>query len=264
MTSSEVSKIVGIAASLGVNNVKLTGGEPLYRADIVEIVKSITTLPSVKEVSMTTNASGFAERALALRKAGLKRVNVNLPTLKSELYRHLTGGELNDALVGIDKAVEVGMHPVKVNMLLLRGLNEDEVESMIDFCRNRGLILQLIELERVGVSDEYYNKFHLPLSSIEARLERLASKIEKRRFMQNRKIFHLPNVKVELVNPTENTEFCTRCARIRLTSDGKLKPCLMRNDNLVDMLTPLRRGADDRELEKLFFEAVRRRKPYFQ
>jgi len=263
MTSEEIVRLVKIAVDLGMKKVKLTGGEPLVRDDILDIVVGIGKL-RVKDLSMTTNGTLLAQCAKDLHKRGLMRVNVSLPTLKSETYRKLTGGNLRDALKGIREAVEAGLFPVKLNMLVLKGLNEHEIPDMIRFASETGTILQLIELEPLNISQAYYDKHHRELNGIEYELKKRAVKIKTREYMQNRRIYYLPEAKVEVIHPIENTEFCAHCTRLRLTSDGKLKPCLMRNDNLVDVLTPMRNGAKDNELVKLFMEAVDKREPYFK
>ncbi len=165
---------------------------------------------------------------------------------------------------GVREAVAVGLFPVKLNMVLLRGINTREVEHMQRFAERTGAVLQLIELEPINVSQEYYEKHHFQLDGIEEKLEKRAMKVEARKKMQNRRIYSLPRAKVEVVHPIENTEFCRHCTRLRVTSDGKLKPCLMRNDNLVEVLGPMRRGATDEELIELFEEAVERREPYYR
>jgi cyclic pyranopterin phosphate synthase len=213
---------------------------------------------------MTTNASSLDTRAGALKNAGLQRVNVNLLSLKPSVYRHYTGGDLKKTQKGIGCALSVGLDPVKVNMLILKGVNDQEIPSMMEYCRSTGAILQILELERINISDDYYRAYHFDLSSIERMLDEDALKIEIRERMQGRKIFHLPYIRVEVVHPMENTTFCAFCSRIRLTNDGKLKPCLMRNDNLVDILTPLRRGATEDELRQLFIHAAASRIPFFQ
>ena len=265
MSVDEIVKIVKVAVGLGISRVKLTGGEPLYRKDIVDIVAGINELRGLQDLAMTTNACFLASLAKDLKANGLRRVNVNTPTLSSETYRDLTGGgDLRHVIDGIREAVRVGLFPVKLNMVLLRGVNTGEVERLIGFAERTGAILQLIELEPINVSDEYYKKHHFELDDIEERLKQQAYEIKTREHMQNRRIYFLPKVKVEVVHPIENTEFCQHCTRLRVTSDGKLKPCLMRNDNLVDVLTPLRNGADDEALTQLFTEAVKRREPYFR
>ena len=265
MTVDEIVKIVKIAIHLEISRVKLTGGEPLYRKDIVDIVAGINRLRGLRDLAMTTNACFLASLAKDLKTNGLRRVNVNIPTLSSETYRDLTdGGDLRSVIDGIREAVKVGLFPVKLNMVLLRGVNTGEADRMVGFAERTGAILQLIELEPINVSNEYYKKHHFELDDIEEKLKKQAYDIKTREHMQNRRIYFLPKVKVEVVHPIENTEFCQHCTRLRVTSDGKLKPCLMRNDNLVDILTPLRNGADDKALTQLVNEAVKKREPYFR
>lgn len=265
MRVDEIVRIVRVAIGLGISRVKLTGGEPLYRKDIADIVAGINKLRGLQDLAMTTNACFLASLAKDLKADGLRRVNVNIPTLSSEVYRGLTGGgDLRGVIDGIREAVRVGLFPVKLNMVLLRGINGEEVERMISFAERSGVILQLIELEPINVSKEYYKKHHFELDGIEERLEKEAYEAKTRKYMQNRRIYFLPRVKVEVVHPIENTTFCQNCTRLRVTSDGKLKPCLMRNDNLVDVLEPMRDGASDGELAELFKEAVERREPYYR
>jgi cyclic pyranopterin phosphate synthase len=262
MTVDEIVRIVRIAVSLDVSRVKLTGGEPLMRKDAVEIVEGIAGIRGLSDLSMTTNGTMIASSAKELRASGLKRVNINLPTLNAEVYDKLTGGRLEDALEGVEAVIEVGFYPVKLNMLVLKGVNDSAVPEMIEYARKTGAVLQLIELEPINISDSYYSANHKTLDEYEDLLRQKAVTVETRRYMQNRRIYHLPNVKVEVIHPIENTEFCMRCTRLRVTSEGKLKPCLMRNDNLVDVLTPLRNGANDRELTELFKVANQKREPY--
>lgn len=264
MTADEIVRIVGIAVGLGISRVKLTGGEPLLRSDILEIVGGIVKLRGLRDLSMTTNGTSLASRAKELRKMGLNRVNVSIPTLDSRTYRALMSGELRDVLNGVRAAVEAGLFPVKLNMLVLKGVNEHEILKMTGFAERTGTILQLIELEPLNVNMSYYQRYHYDLQIVEEELKKEARRVVTRGDMQNRRVYFLPRAKVEVVRPIENTEFCLRCTRLRVTSDGWLKPCLMRNDNLVDVLTPLRNGADDEELNRLFIEAVKRREPYYK
>jgi cyclic pyranopterin phosphate synthase len=264
MLADEILRITQTALGLGVSRVKLTGGEPLLRSDILQIVKGTAKLRGLHDLSMTTNGVLLSSLAKELHQNGLARVNVNIPTLDSEVYRKLTGGNLVDAISGVKAAVGSGLYPVKLNMLFLRGVNEKEVTKMIEFARRSEAILQIIELEPVNVDPSYYSLYHQPLDSVEVELQKRAVQIKTRGDMQNRRVYFLPGAKVEVIRPIENTEFCSRCTRIRVTSDGKLKPCLMRNDNLVDLLTPIRNGADNEALAQLFIEAVKRREPYYR
>jgi len=261
MATDEVMRIVRIAVSLGISRVKLTGGEPLLRPDILEIVKGIAKLRGLRDLSMTTNGSRLVSLAKPLRKAGLMRVNVNLPSLDEKI---LNEGNIREVLDGVRAAVKEGLYPVKLNMLVLKGVNEKEIPRMIAFARHTETILQLIELEPVNIDDSFYSRYFYSLEGVEAELKQQALDVKKRGDMQNRRIYFLPKVKVEVVHPIENTEFCARCTRLRVTSDGKLKPCLMRNDNLVDVLTPIREGADDDKIKQLFVKAVREREPFYR
>ena len=262
MTGEEIVRIAEVAVGLGISRLKLTGGEPLTRSDIVELVKKISLIPRLSDLSMTTNGTLLAPLAKELHTSGLRRVNINLPTLNGDVYHKLTEGNVKDALEGVKAAVEVGFCPVKVNMLVLKGVNDCAVPEMVEFARETGTILQLIELEPINVSAAYYSLNHKPLDEYEDLLKREAVEVETRQYMQNRRIYRLPDVKVEIIRPTENTDFCRHCTRLRVTSDGKLKPCLMRNDNLVDVLTPLRDGANDEEMMELFKLANQERQPY--
>jgi cyclic pyranopterin phosphate synthase len=262
MTVDEITQIARIAVSLGINRIKLTGGEPLMRKDLCEIVKGIAATPDLRDLSLTTNGNLLGFQAQELRTCGLKRVNISLPTLNSDVYHKLTDGRIEDALEGVKAAVAAGFYPVKLNMVVLKSVNDDAVPEMMDFARQTGAILQLIELDPVNVNSDYFSVYHEFLDENEEMLRQKALHVETRRFMHNRHVYHLPDVTVEVVHPTENSEFCQHCTRLRVTSDGKLKPCLMRNDNLVDLLTPMRGGASDEELKELFVRVNERREPY--
>ena len=262
MTVDEIVRIARIAVSLDISRIKLTGGEPLMRKDLCDIVKGIAEIPGLRDLSMTTNGSFLATEAKRLRRCGLRRVNVSLPTLNAEAYQKLTDGKLENALEGIKAAVDAGFNPVKLNMVVLNGINVDAVPEMMDFARQTGTILQLIELDPVNVDDDYFSAYHRLLDEHEEMLRQKAVRMETRKFMHNRHVYHLPDSTVEVVHPTENREFCAHCTRLRVTSDGKLKICLMRNDNLIDILTPIRRGANDAEIKALFLRANQIREPY--
>jgi cyclic pyranopterin phosphate synthase len=262
MTLQEIVLITKTAINLGIARVKLTGGEPLMRKDIREIVAGIAAVAGLKDLSLTTNGLLLSNIAKELHDAGLNRINISLPSLNPETYNKLTGGKLEDTLAGVKAAVEAGFCPVKLNMVILKGVNVNDIPAMIEYAAKTGVILQLIELDPVNVSNSYYSTHHRSLDEQEEMLRQKAVTIEKRHLMHNRLIYHLPNVAVEVVHPIENTDFCMHCTRMRVTSDGKLKPCLMRNDNLTDILTPIRQGASDEELKQLFVKANQLREPY--
>ncbi|MEM2123182.1 MAG: GTP 3',8-cyclase MoaA [Candidatus Bathyarchaeia archaeon] len=264
MSGGELLQLVEVASELGVRYVKLTGGEPLLRRDLPALISGISDLRGIREISMVSNARLLDyETAKVLKDAGLSRINIGIPSIRDETYYRVTGARLLDAVRGLENAVRVGLNPVKLNMVLLRGINEVEIWDAVRFAQERSVILQLIELEPIGLPDETYRLYHFPLDDIVERLEGLAKSVRVREFMHGRRIYSLDGVEVEVVKPIENTEFCLHCTRLRLTHDGKLKPCLMRNDNLVDVLTPLRMGASKDELKTLFLQAVSARRPYW-
>ena len=263
MTVQEIFCIAKIAVSIGIARIKLTGGEPLMRKDLPEIVQEISKISGLKDLSLTTNGLLFGDgTAKKLCDSGLKRVNISLSSLNVETYRKLTGGNLQQALDGVQAAIEAGFCPVKLNMVILKDVNVGDVPDMIAYAAKNRLVLQLIELDPINVSGSYYSTHHRSLEGLEEMLRKKADIIETRPFMHNRLIYHLPNVNVEVVHPIENSDFCMHCTRMRVTSDGKLKPCLMRNDNLTDILTPLREGASDEQLKQLFIQANSLREPF--
>ncbi len=262
MSVEEIVRIAKVAVGLGISRVKLTGGEPLMRKDLPEIVAGIAALPGLRDLSLTTNGLLLGGMAKKLRESGLRRVNISLPSLKPETYRKLTGGKLEDALAGVKAAIEAGFCPVKLNMVVLKDVNIQDVPDMIEYAGRNDVVLQLIELDPVNVSDKYYASHHRSLNEQEQMLKEKAVNVEKRPFMHNRLIYHLPDATVEVVKPIENSDFCMHCTRMRITSDGKLKPCLMRNDNLTDILTPIRQKASDEKLKQLFIRANLLREPY--
>ena len=247
---SDIREILRVAASLGIRSVKFTGGEPLVREDILDIVRAV---PRGLESSMTTNGILLKRYARDLREAGLSRINVSLDSLDPACYRDITGHDrLSEVLEGIDAALGAGLTPIKLNMVVLKGINEDEVEAFLGYVRgNRDLILQLIELMDVGSCTS-----HAEINRLEKDLES-RSKIILTRRMHHRKKYCVDGAEVEVVRPRHNTEFCAFCNRLRVTSDGKLKPCLLRSDNLIDI-----REKRGEELEAAFREAVRIREPY--
>lgn len=257
MPAELICNIVDTAVKFGVRKVKFSGGEPLFREDFEKI---LACLPPLKEVSATTNGVMLEARAATLKAAGLDRVNVSLDSLDPEKYKKITGassGILEKVIRGIDRAVEVGLTPIKLNMVLLKGVNDDEIDAMMDFVRpyNGQVILQLIELMDI---DPALTPYMIDAEALEKGLQERASEV-KVRHLHHRKKYFIDGVEVEFVQPMDNSEFCANCSRLRVTADGKLKPCLLVKGNLVDAM-----GADGpEEMEKLLRLAVSRRKPYY-
>ncbi len=263
MTPLEIGRIVQVAAGLGVTKVKVTGGEPLMRDDIVDVIRLIA--PHVKEVSMTTNALLLPEKAKALKNAGLSRVNISLHSLRREIVKRIAGVDcLDQVKAGIEAASEAGLKPIKLNFVVMRGLNSDEIPEMLHLSAESGAILQLIEYQRLERGIENWGDLYYDLTPLEKRWDQEAVRVVEQ-VMHRRKRYTLADgATVEIVRPIHNTVFCANCNRLRLTSDGSLKPCLMRGDNLVPLVQLLRRGAPEEELVEAFRLATSRRIPYWR
>ncbi|MHA1271204.1 MAG: GTP 3',8-cyclase MoaA [Candidatus Helarchaeota archaeon] len=266
MSPLEIYKIVKISTEFGIKYVKLTGGEPLIRKDIVEIIKLIREIPLIENISMVTNGILLGSIAPKLKNAGLDRVNISLDTLDPCKFSNITQMDEKNhkkILNGVKKAISVGLTPLKINMVMLKDFNEFEFESIYKFTKENNCILQCIELIPLGNGE---NKFenHLDLKKLENKIKNKAGKIIVRRLQKRRKYFLKDGGIIEFVTPFHNSEFCNNCTKIRLTSNGKLKPCLLRNDNLIDILTPLRNGISDKKLKDLFKKAIELREPYYK
>ncbi len=266
MTPQEIERIVKVASNLGIKKVKLTGGEPTIRTDIVEIVKRIRSY--VVDLSMTTNGTVMHRLAENLKAAGLDRVNISLDTLDREKYKKITGFDvLPWVLKGIEKSVKL-FKLVKLNMVVMRDLNHEEIWDMINYAAKIGAVLQLIEIEvpREMTESWFFKRYFYPLKPLEEEFAKKAVEIKERRLHRRRK-YYIPTeegiAEVEVVRSMHNTVFCANCTRIRLTSDGYLKTCLLRRYDLVDILTPIRNGATDEELIEIFKQAIMLRQPYW-
>lgn len=260
MTPEEISRVIRVCAKFGATRVKITGGEPLLREDICEIVE-LSRVDGINDVSMTTNGTLLEGCAEDLKSAGLNRINISLDTLTPETFSYITsGGKLEEVLSGVETAIEVGLKPVKLNMVVMKGINEKEIQDVLENYSRDGIVLQLIEL--VNTNNEFFEKHFFDLDEVERRFEKSSDRVTVRRLMHGRRKYNVNRGVVEIVKPVHNTEFCAKCTRIRITPDGKFKPCLMRSDNLVDFLTMMRRGASSEEIEELFKKAVMLREPY--
>jgi cyclic pyranopterin phosphate synthase len=266
MAADEIQRVVRILHGFGVDAVKLTGGEPMLRQDVLEVVEKLKAV-NVREISMTTNGTRFSKLADALHGAGLSRVNISLHSLRRDRFRSISGVDgYDEALAAVSAAIKAKLLPVKLNVTLMKNVNDDEIDEMIQFVQRSGdngeVVLQLIEL--VVTDPAFYDEYHCDLAPIEERLKSQAVAVY-RRGMHNRPRYILPNgVTVEVVRPMHNSEFCMKNNRIRITHDGKFKPCLLRDDNHVDFLTRMRAGATDDEIADLFKVAVLLREPFFR
>ena len=264
MTADELYTICKVAKNLGIKKIRLSGGEPLLKKDIVEAVEKIASL-GFKDVSMTTNGILLEKYAQDLKDAGLDRVNVSLDTLNRETFEFITKKDyLEDAKRGIIKAVEVGLYPVKINMVIMKDINQNEIDDMFEFCKEHGIVLQLIELiESESCDDDKFSEdYHYNLDDIESELADIADEVHERKFMQGRRKYYIDGGEIEVVKPVDNAKFCAKCSRLRITPDGKIKPCLLRNDNLVELISHIRNGESEEQLEEIFINGINNREPF--
>ena len=268
LSVEEIANLAQILAKvLKVTRIKITGGEPLCREDIVQIIKEINDLNLYRDISMTTNGFNLYEKAKQLKEAGLNRINVSLCSLNSATYEKITGvNALDKILLGLERAKEVGLLPIKLNYVVLKGLNDNEFEDMVNFCAKNGFILQLIELHTTnygnGKQSKFYEKYHFNIAPFIEYLTSKAINVVTRGEMQNRKVYTLPGNKViETVIPSH--EFCMGCTKLRVGCDGNLFGCLYRSDLGKNIKTNLQNHDSISTYESIIRTVVNSRKPYF-
>ncbi|MBI3223068.1 MAG: GTP 3',8-cyclase MoaA [Nitrosomonadales bacterium] len=258
LSFEEIERAVRIAASLGVEKIRLTGGEPLVRKGIVDLVARIAAVPGIRDLAMSTNAVLLDEYALPLRAAGLQRVNISLDTLDAQKFSRLTGGNLHDVLRGIHAAQDAGLAPIRLNAVLLRGINDGEAAQLIDFSARERLELRFIELMpmREGLD---WQQHYFPMAELLAQPEIIARvDVSAWQRQGSSAARYLPlrdgQGRVGFIEPMSN-RFCEGCDRLRLMSDGKLRPCLPA-DNEVDLRSAMRSGSSDSEIAGLLRNAA--------
>ena len=252
----EIELIVRAAASLGLSKVRLTGGEPLVRLGIANLVHDIAKVPGIDDLALTTNGVLLTAKARDLARAGLRRVNVSLDTLRPErFYRVTRGGELAKVLAGIEAARAAGLTPVKINTVVVRGLNDDEVADIARTTIERDWHVRFIELMPLGRSSDWAHDGYVSTEEIKARVETLGPLTPAGNGPA--RYYRLPGATgtVGFISPVSE-HFCFQCNRLRLTADGKLRPCLLRADE-VDLRAALRDGAGVAEVAELIARAVR-------
>jgi len=235
-----------------VRSVKFTGGEPLVRSDLEEVISG--TVRHVADVSLTTNGSMLEARAESLRDAGLKRANVSVDSLDPAQFREIRGGALAPVLRGIREALRVGLTPLKLNLVVFRSTVANVPEMISYVGATEGLKLQLIQFMPELVD---HREWAVDLGEVRAWLESHASRVLVRE-MHHRRIYLFDRAEVELVDPVQNAEFCANCHRLRVTHRGELKGCLNRNDDLVAT-----RGLNDAALRAAFRQVITSRVPFY-
>ena len=261
LTAEEIIRVVRVAAGLGFRKFRLTGGEPLVRGDVPEIVRGMTAIPGVECIGLSSNGMKLAALAKDLREAGLRTVNVSLDALDPAIYRRITGGDVARVLAGICAAVDAGFERVKLNCVLMRGVNEAEIWPLVLFAAEHGLPLRLIELMPLTTTEVLTEKNFLPCGEAMQFLSRhdeLIPQPECRLGHGPAKYYLLKQTgaMVGFVGALTNEHFCDNCNKMRLTADGKVRPCLG-NHVEVDLRAALRSGASDGALRELLETALR-------
>jgi cyclic pyranopterin phosphate synthase len=258
----EIETIARAAAGLGIIRIRLTGGEPLARLGVVDLVRMLAQIPGIEDLSMTTNGTLLSRYAQPLAQAGLQRVNVSLDTLSAERFRRITRrGELRDVLEGLDVARAAGLEPVKVNTVVIRGINDDEVVELASWALDGEWTLRFIEWMPIGDAAQAAQGI-VTAKEIRARIEAALGKFEPARADAGAgpaRYVHLPGKpgKIGFITPISE-HFCDRCNRLRLTADGQLRLCLL-NDREIDLRTPLRAGAGIAEIEDLIAQGIQQK-----
>ena len=261
LSYEEIVRIVRVAARIGIRKVRLTGGEPLVREGIVSLVEELRKIPGIAELVMTTNGTLLTRYARDLARAGLDRVNVSLDTLRPERFREITRlGDLADALDGIGAAQEAGLDPIKLNAVVMRGINDDEVADLAAMSR-KGFGVRFIEWMPIGEPNERFTERFVPGDKIKERIEESLGRLVPVREEGPARVYRLEGAPGEIGFITAfSAPFCARCNRIRLTADGRLRPCLL-SPGEIDLRDPLRSGAKDTEIRGLIVKGIKE-KPF--
>ncbi len=253
----EIERVIGAFAGLGVSRVRITGGEPLVRKDLPQLVGQLAGLPGVDDLSLSTNATLLERHAQSLQRAGVSRINVSLDTLRPERFREITGGRLAPVLDGLMAAKVAGFAPIKLNMLALRGINDDEFEDMVEFCIEHGFTLRLIETMPVGSTGRQASEHYLDLQVVKQRLAQRFDLVPgfmpgggPARYVQVRGT----DLRIGFITPISQ-HFCATCNRVRLAVDGTLYLCLGQ-DHKYELRPLLRQGISDAGLQEVIMEAL--------
>lgn len=251
LTANEIIQAAKGAAALGFRKFRLTGGEPLLRTDLVEIARGLWTLPGVETLGISTNGTRLAPLAQPLKQAGVRSVNISLDTLNPNIYRAITGGDLGLVLQGIEAALKTGFEVVKLNCVLMRGVNESDLLPLIDFAAKRQTPLRFIELMPLSHKETVSDSNFLSTNEVMNRLKKHGQLIPLTDYRPGHGPacyyeFFPSGAKLGFIGALTTPHFCETCNKLRLTADGKLRPCLGQHGE-IDLLHALRSGTTDTE-----------------
>lgn len=260
LTFDEIERVIGAFGRLGVTRIRLTGGEPLVRKDLPALATRLAALPGILDLSLSTNATRLATQAGTLREAGISRINVSLDSLRAERFRDITGGKLDKVMAGLMAGKASGFSPVKINMVVMAGVNDDEVEDMVEFCIEHDFTLRFIETMPMGDTGRAASRHYLDLREVRRRLELRFDLLAG--VMPGGGPAHYVQVagtrlRIGFITPISQ-HFCATCNRVRLSVDGTLYLCLGQDDKL-ELRPLLRAGASDAALEQAIVSAIARK-----
>jgi cyclic pyranopterin phosphate synthase len=262
MSFDEIVYLTRLFADLGVNKIRITGGEPLVRPGVPKLISQLWQIEGIRDISLTTNGIGLAKQAKALYDAGLRRINVSLDTLNEEKFEQMTRRKmLSKTLEGLKEAQRCGFNPIKVNAVAMRGFTDDEVIDLAEFARENAYQLRFIEFMPLDADDIWGRNMFLPGKEI---LNRINEVYPLKQVERNGDAKHAPAMDYQFVDgkgevgiiASVSEPFCEDCNRVRLTADGQLRTCLF-SITEVDLLTPLRKGVANEAIAELIIEAVK-------
>ena len=271
LTYEETLRLIRVAADLGVTKVRVTGGEPLTRRDVIKFIRQVPKISGISSLGLSTNGTLLAREisadtpmATALREAGVQSVNISLDTLDRHVYSQITGRDFHaQVLSGIESAMVAGFEQIKLNAVLMRGRNEDQLIPLTDFAGAHNLILRFIELMPVSTTEVLSDKNFMSILEAKRMIEsHYGDLIPEPTFQTNgpATYYQIPGrrQRIGFIGAMTNLHFCESCNKLRLTCDGKLRPCLGSYLEF-DIMTPLRSGASDDELRQFFLDVVERK-----
>jgi cyclic pyranopterin phosphate synthase len=266
LTYEETLRLIRVAAELGVSKVRVTGGEPLTRRDVLGFIAGVGKITGIRDLGLSTNGTLLGRGSLAhdLREAGVRSVNISLDTLDRQVYAQITGRDFHEqTLVGIEAACSAGFEQIKLNCVLMRGRNEDQLVPLIEFAGARDLILRFIELMPVSTTEVLSDENFVSILHAKRLIEsHFGDLIPDPTFRTNgpASYYQLPDrrQRIGFIGAMTNLHFCESCNKLRLTCDGKLRPCLGSYLEF-DIMKPLRAGASDDELKQFFLDVVERK-----
>jgi len=252
LSFEEIAKFVKALTKYGLKSVRITGGEPLLRKRVEDLVRMISEIPQIKDIALTTNGITLSKHAYKLKKNGLNRVNISIDSLKPQLFYEITKGHLEDVLEGIRVAKDVGLNPIKVNAVVIKGLNEDEALDFVEFAKEYGVEVRFIEMMPLGQGQIHWDLDMVkPLDLIKQNIEKKYGKLIPSNSIGSgaARVYEIPdlNVKIGFITPISNP-FCDGCSKLRLTAEGNIKLCL-RTDEHIPVKDVLRYGTE-KELDE--------------